>query len=149
QTPRTLPATATLRHPPRSSGAQPESPGPPWHRWHAAAKGSSNRAMAASVDNSGSLELAQVHAPQAKIGGRSVTHRPWHSLWRSVRSQGLARTFVRWLPIVDLIPRVCAPDDKIKRNPDMANEPIDSTAPMTDEEREELASQLVDRFTLW
>jgi uncharacterized protein (DUF697 family) len=30
----------------------------------------------------------------------------------------------------------------------MANDPID-TAPMTDEEREEAGSQLVDRFTLW
>jgi uncharacterized protein (DUF697 family) len=30
----------------------------------------------------------------------------------------------------------------------MADEPSDSV-PMTDEEREELASQLVDRFTLW
>jgi uncharacterized protein (DUF697 family) len=31
----------------------------------------------------------------------------------------------------------------------MANDPTDSSAPMTDEEREELATQLVDRFTLW
>jgi uncharacterized protein (DUF697 family) len=36
-----------------------------------------------------------------------------------------------------------------KGNPDMANDPTDSNVPMTDEEREEAASQLVDRFTLW
>src|ERR1044072_8077144 len=37
-----------------------------------------------------------------------------------------------------------------KRNPDMTTESIDSgTAPMTEEQREEAASQLVDRFSLW
>jgi uncharacterized protein (DUF697 family) len=35
-------------------------------------------------------------------------------------------------------------------NPDMADQPTDSTAtPTTDEERDQLASQLVDRFSLW
>jgi uncharacterized protein (DUF697 family) len=37
----------------------------------------------------------------------------------------------------------------VKRNPEMAEEQADSAVPITDERRDELASELVNRFSLW